>query len=137
MRADEDSLPRERAGGVEGAVSPSSRQRWRHDAYGCRRYRNLDQRAAAIADAAALPVEPEAKPVGEPKIVIPFVLPTLNDWPAPRRGRTAALEEMAGMRNCGYRRASGERVERIADIALCPDVRPLSTRRGRWQLAPS
>ena len=35
-------------------------------------------------DKAALPVEPEAKPVGEPKIVIPFVLPTLNDWPAPK-----------------------------------------------------
>jgi hypothetical protein len=35
-------------------------------------------------DKAALPVEPEAKPVGEPEIVIPFVLPTLNDWPAPK-----------------------------------------------------
>jgi hypothetical protein len=35
-------------------------------------------------DKAALPVEPEAKPVGEPKIVIPFVLPTLNDWPPPK-----------------------------------------------------
>jgi hypothetical protein len=35
-------------------------------------------------DKAALPGEPEAKPVGEPKIVIPFVLPTLNDWPAPK-----------------------------------------------------
>jgi hypothetical protein len=35
-------------------------------------------------DKAALSVEPEAKPVGEPKIVIPFVLPTLNDWPAPK-----------------------------------------------------
>jgi hypothetical protein len=33
-------------------------------------------------DMTGLPVEPEAKPVGEPKIVIPFVLPTLNDWPA-------------------------------------------------------
>jgi hypothetical protein len=32
----------------------------------------------------AAPAEPEAKPVGEPKIVIPFVLPTLNDWPAPK-----------------------------------------------------
>jgi hypothetical protein len=35
-------------------------------------------------DKTALPVEPEAKPAGEPKIVIPFVLPTLNDWPAPK-----------------------------------------------------
>jgi hypothetical protein len=35
-------------------------------------------------DRTGLPVEPEAKPVGEPKIVIPFVLPTLNDWPAPK-----------------------------------------------------
>jgi hypothetical protein len=35
-------------------------------------------------DKAALPVEPEANPVGEPKIVIPFVLPTLNDWPPPK-----------------------------------------------------
>ena len=35
-------------------------------------------------DKAGLPVEPEAKPVGEPKIIIPFVLPTLNDWPAPK-----------------------------------------------------
>jgi hypothetical protein len=35
-------------------------------------------------DKTALPVEPEAKPVGQPKIVIPFVLPTLNDWPAPK-----------------------------------------------------
>ena len=35
-------------------------------------------------DEAALPVEPEANPVGEPKIVIPFVLQTLNDWPPPK-----------------------------------------------------
>ena len=35
-------------------------------------------------DKTAPPVEPEAKPVGEPKIVIPFVLPTLHDWPVPR-----------------------------------------------------
>jgi hypothetical protein len=35
-------------------------------------------------DKAALSVEPEAKPAGEPKIVIPFVLPTLNDWPPPK-----------------------------------------------------
>jgi len=33
---------------------------------------------------AAETAEPEARPVGEPKIVIPFVLPTLNDWPAPK-----------------------------------------------------
>jgi hypothetical protein len=25
--------------------------------------------------------EPEANPVGEPKAVVPFVLPLLNDWP--------------------------------------------------------
>ena len=51
----------------------------------------------------------------------------------------ALLEEMAGMRNCGHRRASGERVEPtpLRTFALCPGVRPLSTRRGRWQLAPS
>jgi hypothetical protein len=35
-------------------------------------------------DRTGLPVEPEAKPVGEPKIVVPFVLPTLNDWPSPK-----------------------------------------------------
>jgi hypothetical protein len=35
-------------------------------------------------DRTGLPVGPEAKPVGEPKRVIPFVLPTLNDWPAPK-----------------------------------------------------
>jgi hypothetical protein len=35
-------------------------------------------------DKTGLPVEPEAKPVGETKIVIPFVLPALNDWPAPK-----------------------------------------------------
>jgi hypothetical protein len=35
-------------------------------------------------DRTGLPVEPEAKPVGEPKTVIPFVLPMLNDWPAPK-----------------------------------------------------
>jgi hypothetical protein len=28
--------------------------------------------------------EPEARPIGKPEDVIPFVLPKLDDWPAPK-----------------------------------------------------
>jgi hypothetical protein len=30
------------------------------------------------------PGELQAKPVGEPEAVVPFVLPLLNDWPTPK-----------------------------------------------------
>jgi hypothetical protein len=64
-------------------------------------------------DKTALPVEPEAKPVGEPKIVIPFVLPTLNDWPPPKLATGAARPPSRKWpeRAIAAIAASGERVE--------------------------